>query len=126
VHHFQVIRNFFIEAGWRAHIKPLIWIKRASGQCNVPHAWPSSCYEMLLYIRKDESRLVQEGKPDWLECPPVPESERLHPWQKPVELLVKLLERVALPGQIVYDPFMGSGSTKSYNYIRSVELYFLF
>ncbi len=108
--HFNTIRLMFMAAGWRVHVKPIIWIKRASGQCNVPHAWPSSCYEMCLYIRKDDSRLIQEGKPDWLECPPVPENKRIHSWQKPVELLKTLLERVSLPGQILYDPFFGSAS----------------
>jgi len=109
--HFHTIRKFFIDAGWRAHIKPLIWTKNESGQCNVPHAWPSSCYEMFLYIRKDESRLVKEGQPDWIQCKPVPENDKIHGWEKPVELLTNMLQRVSLPGQTVYDPFFGSGST---------------
>jgi len=109
--HYHLIRQIFLREGWRVHIKPLIWIKRSVGQCNVPHAWPSSCYEMFLYIRKDESRLVQQGQPDWVECPPVLKNDRIHQWQKPVELIENLLKRVSLPGQTVYDPFMGSGST---------------
>ena len=64
-----------------------------------------------MYIRRDESRLVREGLPDWLECPPVLPSERKHPYEKPVKLLMDLLERVALPGQMLYDPFMGSASS---------------
>ena len=109
--HFWKIREIFLAAGWLVHVKPLIWIKREVGQCNVPHAWPASCYEMLIYIRRDESRLVREGMPDWLECPPVPSSQRRHPYEKPLPLLTNLLERVALPGQVLYDPFMGSGSS---------------
>lgn len=109
--HFWKIREIFLAAGWLVHVKPLIWIKREVGQCNVPSAWPSSCYEMLMYIRRDDSRLVREGMPDWLECPPVGPSERKHPYEKPVKLLLDLLERVALPGQVLFDPFMGSGSS---------------
>ena len=109
--HFTKVREMFIAEGWRAYIKPIIWIKRETGQSNVPSAWPSSCYEMILYIRKDESRLIQEGRPDWLECPPVPESQRLHPYEKPIPMLTNLLERVSLPGQKLYDPFMGSASS---------------
>jgi site-specific DNA-methyltransferase (adenine-specific) len=108
--YFWILRDIFMLEGWRVHVKPLIWIKREVGQCNVPTAWPASCYEMLMYIRKDASTLVQEGRPDWLECPPVLPSQRRHPYEKPVELLKTLLERVCLPGQVVYDPFMGSGS----------------
>lgn len=109
--YFWTLRQVFMDAGWRVHVKPLIWIKRAVGQCNVPSAWPSSCYEMLMYIRKDSSTLVQEGQPDWLECDPVLPSAKRHPYEKPVQLLIRLLERVCLPGQTVYDPFAGSGST---------------
>ena len=108
--HFWTLRQIFIEAGWRAHIKPLIWIKRSIGQCNLPAIWPSSCYEMLLYIRKDNSRLVKEGKADWLQYDPII-TDKSHPFQKPVLLLMDLLERVSLPGQHLADPFMGSGSS---------------
>ncbi len=109
--HFWTIRQIFITAGWRVYIKPLIWIKSGTGQCNVPSAWPSSCYEMLLYIRKDNSRLVKEGQPDWIECSRVPPSNRIHYNEKPISLLLNLLERVSLPGQQLYDPFSGSGAS---------------
>jgi len=105
--HFWNVRSIFLREGWRVHVKPLIWIKREVGQCNVPSAWPSSCYEMLMYIRKDESRLVKEGQKDWIECTPVLPDKKLHPFEKPVPLLLDLLERVATPGQQLYDPFMG-------------------
>jgi len=109
--HFWVVRHMFIAAGWRVHVKPIIWIKREVGQCNVPSSWPASCYEMLMYIRKDDSRLVKEGQPDWIECLPVSPEQKLHPFEKPIPLLLNLLERVSLPGQKLYDPFMGSASS---------------
>lgn len=109
--HQHIIRQIFLRAGWRVHVKPLIWIKRGTGQCNVPTAWPASCYEMVLYMRREASKLVKEGMPDWIECLPVDPSKKLHPYEKPVALLNNLLARVALPGQKLYDPFMGSGAT---------------
>ena len=39
------------------------------------------------------------------------EIERGHPWPKPVRLFKKLVEHWADPGDIVLDPFMGSGTT---------------
>ena len=109
--HFWILRQIFISAGWRVYIKPLVWGKPGSGQCNVPSAWPASCYEMFLYIRKDDSKLVKEGQPDWKEYPIVPPSNRIHYNEKPVPLLLNLLERVSLPGQHLVDPFMGSGAS---------------
>jgi DNA modification methylase len=108
---FSLIRNTMIEAGWQVYIKPIIWIKRESGQCNMPERWPSSCYEMILYCRKATSKLITQGMPDWIQEDPILESKRIHPTEKPVPLLRKLLIRTSLPGQRLYDPFCGSGSS---------------
>jgi len=108
--HFWALKQLFIGAGWRAYVKPLIWIKRKVGQCNLPAIWPSSCYEMLLYVRKDNARLVKEGQADWVQCDPII-SDKSHPFQKPIPLLIDLLERISLPGQQLIDPFLGSGSS---------------
>lgn len=109
--HFRTVSEIFTASNWRVHIKPIIWIKRETGQCNVPAYWPASCYEMCLFIRRDDARLIKQGMPDWVECDPIIPSQRRHPYEKPVKLLTNLLERVTLPGNNVYDPFMGSGST---------------
>ena len=37
--------------------------------------------------------------------------ERLHPNQKPVSLMQKLIELCTEPGDVILDPFMGSGTT---------------
>lgn len=109
--HFWKVREIFLTSGWLVHVKPLIWIKRTTGQCNIPANWPASCYEMLMYIRKPDSKLVKEGQPDWLECDPVNPNDKIHPYQKPIPLLINLLERVSLPGQTMIDPFAGSCSS---------------
>lgn len=105
---FWAVRELFKASGWLCYPKPIVWIKRITGQCNAPHAWPSSCYEMALYCRKQNSRFVQEGRADWLECDIA--KDKVHPTEKPVRLGEMLLERISLPGQLVYDPFMGSGA----------------
>ena len=108
---FSLIRQLFVDAGWLAYVKPIIWIKATSGQCNVPHAWPASCYEMAIYVRKQNSKLTKEGQPDWLECQAVNPVVKTHPYEKPVGLIRNLLERVCYAGQTMYDPCMGSGAS---------------
>jgi site-specific DNA-methyltransferase (adenine-specific) len=108
--HFTAVRNIFISCGWICFIKPLIWIKGISGQCNVPSIWPGSCYEMILYARKENSLLVKQGEPDWVSVKPLHGETKKHPYEKPVELIENLLDRSALPGQLLFDPFFGSGS----------------
>ena len=55
--------------------------------------------------------LVKQGMPDWIECAPVNPSQKTHPYEKPLGLLTNLVSRSGLPGQIGYDPFMGSGAS---------------
>ncbi len=52
------------------------------------------------------------GQPDnWLTIGNMPGEGGLHPTQKPVQLMEALIELGSRPGQLVLDPFAGSGST---------------
>ena len=108
--YFWAIKNMFNESGWICSERPVIWIKNGSGQNNNPDAWFSAAYEMLLFARKQESKLVLFGKPDWIQCSPVSSTQKVHQAEKPVELCKELISRVCLPGSYLYDPFMGSGA----------------
>jgi site-specific DNA-methyltransferase (adenine-specific) len=46
-----------------------------------------------------------------LDCGFAPKEAGLHPTQKPVRLMQALIELTTQPGQLVFDPFAGSGST---------------
>lgn len=108
--HFWSIKNMFNEAGWICSERPVVWIKNGSGQNNNPDAWFSAAYEMLLFARKSDSKLVLYGKPDWIQCNPVSPTQKVHQAEKPVDLCKELISRVSLPGGYLYDPFMGSGA----------------
>jgi len=108
--HFWWLKEELATYGWLVRERPIIWIKRETGQNNYPSYWPSSTYEMILFARKVESRLVIEGRGDWIQCDPVSPNERLHNAEKPVPLLKELISRTCLPGSYIYDPFAGSGA----------------
>ncbi len=99
------------DSGWIPYVKPLIWIKGTTGQSNAPYYWPVSCYEMILFCRKAESRLNATGRPDWIQIPTVSSKDKIHIYEKPVDLMKELVHRVVFKGCKVLDPFMGSGST---------------
>jgi DNA modification methylase len=40
-----------------------------------------------------------------------PMQSKSHPTEKPVDLFMRLIENSTLPNQIVFDPFLGSGTT---------------
>lgn len=111
ISNFWIIRSMFDNAGWNCSQRPIIWIKNESGQNNAPSKWMSAGYESALFARKLDSRIVIEGKVDWVQHPNVIPSLRIHQAEKPVPIIKELLSRVALPGAVIFDPFAGSAST---------------
>lgn len=55
-------------------------------------------------------RLNDLGMPEVVPCPPV-RGKGAYPTEKPVWLLRRLIEQSTQPGEVVVDPFCGSGST---------------
>lgn len=111
ISHSWIVRSMFEAAGWDCSGRPVIWIKQESGQNNAPSKWMSAGYEAALFARKIDSRLVVEGKVDWMQCPIVPPNQRIHQAEKPVAFIKEMLSRMAMPGAVVFDPFAGSAAT---------------
>ncbi len=84
--------------------KPLIWDKRAIGMGYHYRAR----YEFILFFEKGKRRLVDLGVPDILE---VKRIRGGYPTEKPVALSEVLVGQSSASGDIVVDPFMGSGSS---------------
>lgn len=120
--HFTAVRNMFLSAGWQACIKPLIWVKPNVGQCNLPTHWPASSYEMILYIRKDKSKIVKEGQPDFIIEKALVGNYKDHDYEKPVPLLLNLLDRVSIPGGTLFDPCAGTCSSLIAGRIKKLKV----
>ena len=105
---YQPSIEAFRAAGWTPYIRPIVWTKLHYGHTNQPSMYPTSSYEMALFFRKLDSRLVKEGMPDYISAPPCLNKD--HTTEKPVDVILNLLSRIALPGMKLVDPFMGSGA----------------
>lgn len=108
--HFAWLSAQMANAGWLTAPRPVVWVKRETGQNNQPERWFSAAYEFILYARKPDSCLILQGRPDWIQCNPVLSSERTHQAEKPIELCKELISRTCMPGQYMIDPCMGSGA----------------
>ena len=87
---------------------PLVWDK---GRIGMGAPWRRS-HELLIHARFTESKWSGGGGlSDVLRVTPVGHTERLHPVDKPVDLLRQLIEPTTEKGDLVFDPFMGGGST---------------
>jgi DNA modification methylase len=84
----------------------LIWNKK---QIGMGREFRKS-HELILHAWKRGTPIFSDGigRADILECAPVPSESRVHPAEKPVDLVSDLL-RVC--GATILDPFMGSGTT---------------
>lgn len=109
-----------IEAhGWDVQ-NCLVWVKKDASQIaafgtNSKPKWGYK-HEFILFACRDGARPL-DGYPDdvleytearWAD---VEDQEMVHPTQKPVALLEELIERSSERGDLVIDPFAGSGAT---------------
>jgi site-specific DNA-methyltransferase (adenine-specific) len=83
--------------------KPLVWDKKTIGMGYHYRAR----YELILFFEKGKRRLNDLGVADIIS---VPRIHRGYPAEKPWEVSRILVNQSSAPGEIVADPFMGSGS----------------
>jgi len=83
--------------------KPLVWDKRAIGMGYHYRAR----YELILFFEKGKRRLNDLGVADIISVPRV---HRGYPAEKPVKVSEVLVEQSSTSGDVIADPFMGSGS----------------
>lgn len=104
---FPQLKRFFQDAGWDVWRTPLIWFKRG-GMLPRPEYGPRRVYEAILFASKGQ-RPVTGVFPDVVDVTRV-EKSTIHPDEKPTALYCDLLRRSVRPGQLVLDPFCGSGT----------------
>jgi DNA modification methylase len=87
-----------------AHVRLLIWDKMVSYN---GYTWRHQ-HELIAWGELDETTRVPTGDGDILECRGVMQEDKLHPAQKPVPLLERIIKK---HDGIFCDPYCGSGST---------------
>lgn len=86
--------------------KVLIWYKNTS----IINRFYMDSHEYIIFCRKGRAKKINNcGTKSVLEVPIV--QNRIHPTQKPVELMKILIENSSQENEIVLDPFMGVGTT---------------
>lgn len=109
--HWESMPDFYdaVMPWWRPK-NALVWDKHNLG--------PGDCfgdyghdYELALFCHKGRRRLNGGRDFSVRRVPLVKRSERIHPTQKPVELLGFYIEKSTAPGELVLDPFAGSAAT---------------
>ena len=121
-----------IDSAYKVGLKkyiPIILIKNNSSQVlKANMKIVGACEYCLLFYRNKLPKfnnVMEDGKKhmikNWFEFKKDPDVERIHPTQKPVNLLEKLIRILTDENDVIIDPVAGSGSTliASYNLNRN-------
>lgn len=102
---FEAVRKMF-------QVKScIVWDKLRHGSGDLKHAFAPR-HELVIYAVKPECDWeITPRLPDVLRVPAVPADQLIHPHQKPLLLIETLLKACSNPGDLVLDPFAGSGVT---------------
>jgi DNA modification methylase len=103
---FPALRSGFTNSGFY-YSQMLIWIKNQPVMSRKDYL---SQYELIAYGWLNKHK-TERSKNKNVIYHPRPNKSKLHPTQKPIGLLRKLIPDNTNIGDIIYDPFLGSGST---------------
>jgi len=68
-------------------------------------------YELILVLEKGEPKYTFKNFSDVQDAEHILHNKKTHPHQKPLDLLTKMIKHSSKEGDLVFDPFCGSGST---------------
>lgn len=99
------------EAGFAVSSIPAIWTKGAQGQTASPDTMLGSSYEPFFVCRKGDGKLARAGRSNVFDYTPLSPLKKIHPTEKPLDLMVEILETFTFPGTRMVIPLLGSGVT---------------
>ena len=105
---YKTIQN----VGFQGNALPGIWLKEnMSGQTMHPDIYLGNAYEMFFYARKGHPKLNKPGRSNVFTFRPVPPTNKVHPTERPIEMIQEVLSTFGHEGMTVMSPFLGSGNT---------------
>lgn len=107
--HFLRINELAAKAGFITQ-EPGVWTK-TGGSSYLPKRKLISNWEMYLLFRKGDAQFNTNSLISAVNVPTVPPSQRIHRWEKPLDLYDHFLKALGQPGTIFLSPFAGSGNS---------------
>lgn len=87
----------------------LVWKKDGPGMGDTNSPWGMGC-EFILFFQKGRREKSAKRVNNVLEFPQIPAGKLIHPHEKPLPLLERLITTSTHRGDFLVDPFGGSGS----------------
>jgi DNA modification methylase len=105
-----------IDSGHMQLVQMIVWNYNNTGQ-RQPNVKYTSNYQVAFYFRGPDADNINkpaDGKEQYacqtINAPDARQNDRFHKWQKPDELIRRLVMNSSKEGDFVFDPFAGSGT----------------
>ena len=108
---YPELTNMLRDAGFEIDDSPLIWHKRRPSMIAKDIHYTSSYEAALFGYKPPNVRVLRKPVPNVFDISAIAGQKRIHPLQKPFELLKIFVENSSSVGEIVLDCFAGSAST---------------
>lgn len=107
---YDVVRDELKAAGFKLAGIPAAWVK-PSGQTMNPKSRLGNSYELFFYCSKGVAELNKQGRANTFCYKLVSPDRKIHPTERPIEMMEDIIETFCLPGSNILVPFGGSGNT---------------
>ena len=107
---FQPLAEWIQDAGFEMKRIPAVWIKR-TGQTHHPDKYLGNAAEFFFYARKGSPGMNKLGRINVFDYSPVHGTKKVHPTERPIEMMQDIINTFARESSTVMVPFAGSGNT---------------
>lgn len=97
------------DIGWKIDIVPSIWYAQGPAQTMQPDALLGKNYEAFFVARKGKPILNKRGRSNVFDFRKLASEKKIHPTEKPLDLMIEILDTFCPPHGDVLSPFLGSG-----------------
>jgi len=111
IQHYSYVYNLMVEAGFNVAEVPCVWYKIKGGGAGGSEYAYASNYEVCFFGMKGRRALNRLGQSNVWEEQRLAPQRKVHPTEKPTSLIRRCIEQSSNAGELVIDPFAGSGST---------------
>lgn len=109
---FEVVFQALMRRGFTGSRVTASWYKQGSpGQTMHPESLLANNREDFFYVRKGYPSITTQGHSNVFPYKTVPASRKIHPTERPIELIQDVLQTFTWEGCRVMVPFAGSGNT---------------
>ena len=106
---FELVYKSIRSAGFSCSRMCGIWTK-PTGQSLQPQTKLANAYEMFFYASKGDPALNKPGRINIYNTPPVQATKKVHPTERPIELMEEIYDTFCFTSSRVLIPFLGSGN----------------